>query len=605
MENKDPPDKVKRTDVSARKLKNKTIDFVSVKTSLNSNCKSKVFVDALHRFIYNLNIIKDLSYYLLNYEFTYCLDNNLDLPSIEQNLFYRACCAVSYRSDKQKENIVSNNLDLDPSEFHYAFDKKILPSREKMGALISYLNKQQLTMTQNHLILNLYQRLKTYISLVTGEKRPSVLYDILNDIYNPQYKDECKTKKKFPNPLVIRIQELIGMEITDKNIKNNMSHFIKIYHKILKKFEQYPKTKWVRKFNLLPTKGDYLMSYIEIDSTCILDIISYISGTPVRKDVDVDKIWRDLFNINEVETKKRRFAYAIMTDGKGLSFRLSKLKNANKMKPEEYIKYLQKKTFELEIGIDPGVSSMITSSASNSEIYQKSTKQYRHDSKMNYNTSKRQSWYSKWDLYSIWKNIPSFKVSNCAQMIEYFNYVMPYIHKFYEFHLEKNFRGLKFNAYCRNRSVIETICKDIVNGGKYNKKQKNVIIGFGDFSQKDRMGKGSPRAPIQKIKHFLRQYAYLLDIDEYCTSKTCHLCHNKVSQYKNRVITKRLDDKTKEIKYSKPKLSEIYKVIRCKSNECKLSCMNRDINASKNILYLLTCILEGKERPIVFSRANK
>ena len=582
-------------------LKNRELEFVPVKTSLTSNCKDKTFINNLQHFIYKLNIINELSYYQLNYEITYRLENKLPPLDITQNLFYRACCSVSYRNDKLRETIINSDMDLEQFEFHYKFDKSILPSREKMGALINYLNKQQITMTQNHLIMNLYQRLKTYISLITGESRRIVLYNIMNDIYNVNYKKECVDKKKFPNPIVIHIQDIIGMEITDKNIKSNMNHFIKIYYKILKKFEQYPKTKWIRCFNLLPTKGDYLMNYIEIDSTCLLDIISYIN----RKPVDIDKVWRDLFNINEVETKNRRFAHSIMTDGKGLSIRLSKSKKANKMTNEEFIEYIRKQNIELEIGVDPGISSLITSSASNSEVHQKSTKQYRHESKMNYNTHKRQAWYSKWDLYPIWQKIPSFKVSNTIEMIKYFNYVIPYIHKFYQFHLDKYFRGLKFNAYCRNRSTIDRICKDVVNGSIYNKTQKNVVIGFGDFSQKDRLGKGQPRAPIQKIKHHLRRYAWLIDIDEYCTSKTCHQCHNEVCQYRNRIVTKKIDKESGEIKYNKPKLSEIYKVIRCKSNECKLSCMNRDINASKNILYLLTRIFEGKERPDAFKRTNK
>ena len=54
--------------------------------------------------------------------------------------------------------------------------------------------------------------------------------------------------------------------------------------------------------------------------------------------------------------------------------------------------------------------------------------------------------------------------------------------------------------------------------------------------------------------------------------------------------------------YSKARMSNIYSVIRCKSNECKLSCMNRDINASRNILYLLNCIIHNLDRPKCFSR---
>lgn len=47
-------------------------------------------------------------------------------------------------------------------------------------------------------------------------------------------------------------------------------------------------------------------------------------------------------------------------------------------------------------------------------------------------------------------------------------------------------------------------------------------------------------------------------------------------------------------------MSQINSVIRCKLNECKLCCMDRDINASKNILLLLQFQQEGKRRPECF-----
>lgn len=57
----------------------------------------------IFEFVYKLNIIKHLSYDLLNYELTYRLENNLELPIINQNLFYKACCAVSFRNDDWKK----------------------------------------------------------------------------------------------------------------------------------------------------------------------------------------------------------------------------------------------------------------------------------------------------------------------------------------------------------------------------------------------------------------------------------------------------------------------------------------------------------------------
>ena len=103
-----PPDKVKvktkRTDVAERKQKNKEIQFVCVKAKLNSIALSKEFVYYLQYFIYQLNQIKFLSYILLNYEFTYLIENNMELPDITQNLFYRACCHVS-KFDERKSKV--------------------------------------------------------------------------------------------------------------------------------------------------------------------------------------------------------------------------------------------------------------------------------------------------------------------------------------------------------------------------------------------------------------------------------------------------------------------------------------------------------------------
>jgi hypothetical protein len=48
------------------------------------------------------------------------------------------------------------------------------------------------------------------------------------------------------------------------------------------------------------------------------------------------------------------------------------------------------------------------------------------------------------------------------------------------------------------------------------------------------------------------------------------------------------------------RMSNINSVIRCKTNECKLCCLDRGINASKNILGLLLNQYRGEERPICF-----
>ena len=70
--------------------------------------------------------------------------------------------------------------------------------------------------------------------------------------------------------------------------------------------------------------------------------------------------------------------------------------------------------------------------------------------------------------------------------------------------------------------------------------------------------------------------------------------------YKNKVIRKKRDGT-----YTKTRMSVINSVIRCKLNECKLCCMDRDINASKNILFLLQLQKAGKKRPECFLPSSK
>ena len=143
--------------------------------------------------------------------------------------------------------------------------------------------------------------------------------------------------------------------------------------------------------------------------------------------------------------------------------------------------------------------------------------------------------------------------------------------KFYQFHLDKNFRGLNFNAYCQNKRTLESISKSLTKHHQ-NSKNKNIIMGFGDFSQKDGLGKKRPKAPILKIKHHLRQRCYVIDIDEYNTSKTCSCCHQPIELYKNHTIKK---FKRNDKKIISKRKREVYSVIRCERyasyNECKLS----------------------------------
>ena len=481
---------------------------------------------------------------------------------------------------KERNEKIDTTDELYISFSHYKHYLGELPFRDRMGNLINNLNKQQMTMTENHLKLNFYKRFHKYLEIKTGETRKSVIYRWLKDIYANEY-----TGNNF---FIKSMRQMLVYPPTEMNIKNNLSHFIKIYYKILTTFEKYPNVKHIRTFNLLPTKNSFTLSTIEICSSCLKDIIGYFTKEPVP-DFNENKLvyWYEFFKIEKFETKQRKFANTIFTDGKIAVIRLRKPK-VEAPKP----KYVKKIKYEQYVGIDPGVRSLQTSCNDTGRVIETTTPSYRNDCKMKYACRKREMWYKGWEHYEMWRNIPSFKTTNLQKMQDYFKYVYSHLNTIFQFHLYKNFRGLSFRSYCRGKATMHKICKSIVEN-------KKTLVGFGDFSQQHGLVKKHPTAPIQKFKHELRKYCDVIDIDELGTSKTCNLCKSPIELYKNKVIRKKKDGT-----YTKARISQINSVIRCKLNECKLCCMDRDINASKNILLLLQLQQAGKRRPECFTPKN-
>jgi len=591
--NPDPPDQPKirekktRNDVSKRKEENKDTDFTCVKLSWNRLVKNNFLKQGIQDIVYNINQISFLSYKLLNFHFTRLLENHIPLPELTQNLFYRACSTVSVM--KKRNSTVDTIDELYQSFQQFSSFIKDLPFRDKMGNLINNLNKQQLTMTKNHLKLNFYKRFSKYLELRTGETQKSVIYTWCKDIYSEAYTGR--------NPFICYMRNWLKYIPTETNITKYASHFISIYYQMQKEFEKHPNKKGVHAFSLLPNKSSFTMDSIQICTSCLEDIISYLTDKPNIKDFSEKRreYWLELFNIKPYETSNKKFHYTIFTDGKMGVITMDKPK-AKEVKPID----IKGREYDYCVGIDPGVRALYTACDDKDNIMNYTTRQYRHDSKMMYACKKRQMWYKKWEHYESWKRIPSFKVSTTRDMMTYLEYVLPNLDTYMKFHCEKNFRGLSFTSYCRSKATLDNICKRISH---YQKKTKSevklnpsepkikTLVGFGDFSQQHGLTRGHPTTPILKLKRELRRYCDVVDIDEWGTSKTCNKCFGRVTLYRN---------KKKRKGETKARMSNYHSVIRCNSNECSLCCMDRDINASKNILLLLQVEKSGKGRPKCF-----
>ena len=401
-----PKQKTTRKDVHERKETNKDTEFTCVKMSFNSLVENNFLNGGIQDIVFNINKICFLSYQLLNYHFTRLIQENKPLPEIQQNLFYQACSTVSVL--KERNETIDTNDELYISFSQYKQYLGELPFRDRMGNLINNLNKQQLVMTENHLKLNFYKRFHKYLELKTGETRKGVIYQWLKDIYTEQYNDR--------NFFILSMRQWLKYPPTENNIKKHSSHFVSIYYKILQTFEKYPYMKSVRTFNLLPTKNSFSLSNIEICSSCLKDIIGYFTkSTPDDFKENKSVYWYEFFKIEKYETKHRKFANTIYTDGKVAVVRLRKPK-MEALKPKD-IKNIH---YEQYVGIDPGVRSLQTSCNDAGRVIETTTPSYRNECKMKYACRKREMWYKKWEHYEMWRNIQSFKTTSLVKMQKYF-----------------------------------------------------------------------------------------------------------------------------------------------------------------------------------------
>ena len=587
-----PKEKVVRNDVKQRKEDNKNTDFTCIKSSWKSFCKNNLLADTIVEDILpKINTICFLSYKLLNYHFIRLLEENKPLPEIKQNLFYQSCCMVSQLKYTKDTTDTTTELYESFSQMkQYITDE--LPARDYLClGYITNLNKLQLTMTNNHLKLNFYNRFRKYLKLRTGETDNAVVYHWLKDIYEVKYEGK--------NTFILYMREWLKYTPTEANIVKHSNHFVKIYYSFLKEFEKYPETKGVRTFTLLPHKHGFTQSHITICNAGLENTLKYIANelkcanNNIDSGLDVKKFaenssdyWKELFNITKYETKNKKFGYTILTDGKSVVLQMRK-----PVKPEKTATQYTEQQYDNFLGIDPGVRCLITSYDTNDKVIQVSTREYRHKSKMIYACKKRENWYKRWEHYEEWKLIPTIKTSKTSVMREYFKYVFPRLRTFTEFHIEKGFRNLNFTSYCRSKATLAKICERISGVTKHVK----TLVGFGDYSQQHGLVKSHPTTPILRLKKELHRYCKVVDIDEYKTSKTCSSCNKEIVLYRNRIQRKKMG-----VLEPIAKMTNIHSVIRCKHNECKLCCMDRDINASKNILGLLLNQYRGEERPVCF-----
>ena len=578
--------------------------FKAVKMTLNTICTNDLLKIRINEFVLNANKIMFESYCLSNLHIIKLINQNKQIPILNQCFFQHCSQMVSYQY-KRKNNLPDDLELLDTFKLYNSCRPEGFQSgfRDNFGAIINYISKDMYIATTNHLVLNFYNRLRKFIRTkydLTGEQA----YKLIKEIYSDE-------KYSGRNIIIQKWKDkLNNTPPTAFNVKKNPSFILYAYNDILNYFNEHNseiKNKEIRVFSLLPNQNSFTMSNITIDKSVLKDIIMSFEENNIIDDEVISSIynqksndrkkatiddpklhWKQLFQIKNI----KEFSGMIKTDGNSVSILYEKertkiikkkknLKGVSSSEDKDYdVSNINLNDFDSISAYDPGFRNMCVGTNSyekkENDIIECSSSNYYHDCKVNISNQKKKIIYKRNTFVTdFFKEMPSKKTNNMNSYIEYIIYSLTGLTKCLKFHLEKPFRKLKFTSYIYKQKTINELCKKITGKNHINDK-KRVLVGFGNWSsQKDSIIRGHRRGPVVSLKRELKRWCKLKLVDEYCTSKLCCRC----------------DSETEKVSYGKVKVNS---VLRCKNNECGIV-IDRDVNGCKNIFKIFICALDGKK----------
>jgi len=426
-----------------------------------------------------------------------------------------------------------------------------------------------------------------------------------------------------------------------------------------------------KKYNFLPQRTDIITKYSHIDTKTIIEL--FISGKTHylnNLSIEQDNIWNMISSIKRKYNKDYTFDYCIMTDGYACSIRyveksqlekklISKeykrkginnrknmtdkekqnkkdIKEQCKEKEKERIKEVrknvivkqekerkinnksdnddkkekQKKYIEFPyieeidpnillsiknpIFIDPGKGNFITSLKTDNTVYKYTNKKHIRYTKRKTHQRKLEKLRETLNIIEVETELSDYnsKSTSISDYTMYCSKKLEINQRLEHLYSDKKFRQYKFYNYiCRERRYSKLLDELEKEYGS------DAVLIYGDASVGVNM-RNYISTPNITIKRKLKQRFTVLSIDEFRTS--CINCHTHERQRENF-----------KYKDTKNKTRSLHSVLTYKMENNRLGCINRDLNAVRNIRYIYNYYLDylrginKEKRPLIFSRENK
>jgi hypothetical protein len=511
-----------------------------------------------------------------------------------------------------------------------------------MNTILDYLTIDILTMYENNIKFHYVEYVERYVNVVW--KKKFIISKIRKMNITQKEKEQrihnlCTQLRKIKNDILSVGETKYKSHTTYHTWINQHKHFITpnkpvykknniVYDLMCNPFEYFPcmidMMKQVEKeeqtiSNVFPMRSEIIPKHIRLDTTTLVHLLmtknqgiksAYLTKGNLKR--NENKIWKFFFRTERKMFYKKHyeFHHMIETDGVSCSLLLLRKDLVGKKLPmmkkglscetyiDELTDYTQLQNKKI-VGIDPGLCDLIYCV----DAHNKDANKFRYSQDQRRKETKKKK-YSKIQLKLKKEKIngqgtiieletelsklnrKSLSITNFKEYVQKKSEINGALFAFYEKYI---FRKLRLQSY-RNTKKSEQ--KMINNFKRMFGNEKEVVVCFGDFEQKQHMKYKEPTKGKGMRTLFRKAGFHTYLVDEFRTSCRCSKCEIGVCK------------KTMVRKNPKPYRSGnvlVHGLICCK-NGCGY--WNRDVNGATNIYKIAYNAVNNKERPSYLSRSK-
>lgn len=433
-----------------------------------------------------------------------------------------------------------------------------LQSGYKISIFVKEAAKTYLGNVKAHLKSNLGTRIGLLIRCRLFQRFPTVSTSVLERVSSYAADRIVKSKEIKANPPWWVFESVVAAEVRtqimlycqhlepyirkdlfadlplyDDNQRQHWTDYIEPLYNIATEISVYNKScrseRQLRIYSMLPVTK-YSSYYIHIDTSGLFHLANPkdISFKEFIDPKNAFKNWDKYFDVKEGETKKRKFAYSVYTDGYAVFVVQTTLNKAGHQvddygRENERFVPLEFESDSKLIGLDPGIDDLFVTADDQNNVIHFSTKKFHANCKNHeFRCSIRKMNDSRPDIIKILRSVKWYGVSS-QSWLDYIADISQSMKLLLEFYGTSKWKKLDFKAHTKRQSVFEDMLKLIAGGTDYSK----VYIGFGDGSFVKNW-KGGRCGPVLGFYEFLKHRLgkNVRKVDEFRTSAICSSCHN-------------------------------------------------------------------------------